>query len=78
MVSGLIEEIIKSKADPCAKCSNKWMMANSLLCTKCGKCFEMKRVSSTIAKDCACKSCVAAMKGIAKPVEELHFMTRWS
>ena len=36
MVSGLTAKILKSKADPCAKCGKR-VMANLLMCTKCGK-----------------------------------------
>ena len=36
MISSSKDEILKSKVDPCAKCSKR-MMANSVMCTKCGK-----------------------------------------
>ena len=36
MIRGLKEEIFKSKVDQCAKC-DKRVMANSVLCAKCGK-----------------------------------------
>ena len=36
IVSGSKGEAIESKVDPCTKC-NKRMMANSVMCTKCGK-----------------------------------------
>ena len=36
MVSGLKNELLKSKVDPCAKCSKR-MMANWVMRTKCGK-----------------------------------------
>ena len=54
MVSGTKSEVLKSKVDPCAKC-DKRMMANLVMCTKCGKlvhgrCAKMKRVTSTLAK----------------------------
>ena len=35
-VSGLKSEVLKSKVDSCAK-SGKRVMANSVICTKCGK-----------------------------------------
>ena len=35
MVSGSEEELIKSKRDPCGVCGKR-VMANSVLCTKCG------------------------------------------
>ena len=36
MVSGSKGELLESKVDPCAKCSKR-VMANLLMCTKCGK-----------------------------------------
>ena len=53
-------------------------MANSVVCTKCGKwmhgrCAKMKRVTSTLAKGFVCKVCVDTMKGIVKPGEEISF-----
>ena len=36
MVSGSTGEVLKSKVDPYAKCGKK-VMANSVMCTKCGK-----------------------------------------
>ena len=46
MVNGSKGEVLKSKVDPCAKC-DKRVMANSVMCTKCGKwvhgrCVKMK------------------------------------
>ena len=35
MVSGLKGKVLKSKVDPCAKCGKR-VMANLVLCTKCG------------------------------------------
>ena len=54
-VSGLNEEIRKEKVDPCTKCGRR-VMANSVLCTKCGKwvhgrCAEVKKVTLTLTKD---------------------------
>ena len=54
MMSGSKGEVLKSKVDPCAKCGKR-MMANSVMCTTCGKwvhgrCAKMKRVTSTLAK----------------------------
>ena len=77
MVSGLKEEIIKSKPNPRAKCSQR-VIANSVLCTKYGKwvhgrCAKIKRVTSILAKGFICERCVKAMKGIVKPSEELPF-----
>ena len=46
MVSGLEDELFKSKIDPCGVCGRR-AMANSVLCTKCrnsvhGKCAKIK------------------------------------
>ena len=70
----------KSKVDPCAKCGKK-VIANSMMCTKCGKwvhgrCAKMKRVTSTLAKGFVCELCVYAKEGIVEPGEELSFLTR--
>ena len=52
-------------------------MANSVMCTKCGKwvnnkCTKMKRVTSTLAKGFVCELCVYTKEGIVEP-EELSF-----
>ena len=54
------------------------MMANSVMCTKCGKwvhgrCAKMRRVTSTLAKGFVCDLCVHRKKGIVEPGEELSF-----
>ena len=36
IVSSSKGEVLKTKVDPLAKCGKK-MMANSVMCTKCGK-----------------------------------------
>ena len=59
MVSGLKDEVLKSKVDPCAKCGKR-MMVNSVMYTKCGKwvygrCTRMKRVTLTLGKGFVCK-----------------------
>ena len=68
IVSGSKGEAIESKVDPCrpTKCYKR-MMANSVMCTKCGKSVhgrykKMKRVTSTLAKSFACELCVIAKK----------------
>ena len=33
---GLKDKVLQSKVDPCARCSKR-VMANSVMCTKCGK-----------------------------------------
>ena len=75
IVSGSIEEILDSKAVPCVTCSKR-LMANSVLCPKCGKwvhgrCAKMKRVTSTLAKDFICERSVKAIKKVVEPAEEL-------
>ena len=77
MVSGSREEIMKSIVDPCAKGEQK-VMANSVLCTKCGKwvhgrCSKMKGVTSTLVKCFVCERCVEAIKGRVEPAEKLTF-----
>ena len=77
MVSGLKCEALKCKVDPCAKCGKR-VMANSVMCTKCGKwvhgrCAKMKRATSTLAKGFACGLCVYTKGGIVEPREELSF-----
>ena len=77
MVGGSKGEVLKSKVDPCAK-YGKRVMANSVMCTKCGKwvhgrCAKMKRVTSTLAKGFVNKLCVDTKEGIVEPGEELSF-----
>ena len=53
-------------------------MANSVLCTKCGKwvhgrCSKVKKVTSTLAKCFICERYIEAMKGRGKPAKELTF-----
>ena len=55
LVSGSKGEVLKSKVDPCVKCSKR-VMVNSMMCTKFdkwvhGRCAKMKKVTSTLAKD---------------------------
>ena len=65
------------EVDPCAKCGKR-VMANSVMCTKCGKwvhgrCTKMKRVTSTLAKGIVCELCVDTKEGIMEPGEEILF-----
>ena len=76
-MSGSKGEVLKSKVDPCAKC-NKRVMANPVMCTKCGKlvqgrCVKMKRVTSILAKGFVCEVCVYTKEGIVELGEELSF-----
>ena len=77
MVSGSKREVLKSKVDLWAKCGKR-VMANSVMCTKCGKwvhgrCAKMKRVTSTLAKGFVCELCVDTKEEIMEPGEELSF-----
>ena len=54
----------------------KKAMANSVMCTKCGKwvlsgCAKIKKVTSTMEKGFVCELCVNTTKGIVKPSEEI-------
>ena len=75
MVSSSKGEVIKSKVDPRAKCGKR-VMANSVMCTKCGKWAKIKKVTSTLAKGFVCKLCVDAMEGIVEPDEEISFFNQ--
>ena len=80
MVSGSKGEVLKSKVDPCAKCGKR-VMANSVMCTKCGKwvrgrCAKMKWVTSILAKGFVFKLCVDTKEGIEKLDEELLFFNQ--
>ena len=82
MVSGSKNKVLKSKVDPCAKCGKR-VMANSVMCTKCGKwihgrCARMKRVTSTLAKGFACKLLYVLIqrKKLWNPVKKYHFVIR--
>ena len=77
MVSDLKGEVLKSKVNPCAKCAKR-VMANSVMCTKCGKWVhgrfaKMKRVALALAKGFVCELCVYTKKGIVEPSEDLSF-----
>ena len=59
MVSVSKGEVLQSKIDLCAKCSES-VLANLVMCTKCGKwvygrCVKMKRMILTLGKVFACK-----------------------
>ena len=75
MVSGSEGEMIKSKTDPCGMCGKR-VMANSVLCTKCGKwihgrCAKLKRVTPSLARQFVCGQCNKVMAGAVEPVERL-------
>ena len=53
-------------------------MANSIMCTKCGKwvhdrCVKIKRVTLTLAKGFVCELCVDTKAGTVEPGEEFSF-----
>ena len=55
LVSGAEGEVSVSKVDPCGICG-KQVMANSVLCVKCGKwihgrCVKVNRVTSSLGRD---------------------------
>ena len=82
MVSRLKDEVLKSKVDPCAMYSKR-VMANSVMCTKCGKWVhgrstKIKRVTSTLAKGFVCKLLYLLIqrKELWNQVKKYHFVTR--
>ena len=75
MVSGSQEELFKSKIDPCGVCGRR-VMANSVLCIKCGnwvpgKCARMKRATARLATHFVCSKCKGIMEGMADSIEKL-------
>ena len=77
MVNHLQGEVLKSKVDPCAKCSKR-VMANLMMCTNFGKwvhgsCAKIKRMTSALAKVFVCGLCVDTKEGIVEPDKKLSF-----
>ena len=75
VVSGAEGEVSVSKVDPCGICG-KQVMANSVLCVKCGKwihgrCPKVKRVTSRLGRDFLCGRCKKQADGLVELVEEL-------
>ena len=75
MVSGSEGELFKSKIDPCGVCGRR-VMANSVLCTKCGswvhgKCAKIKRVTARLAMHFVCSKCKGMKKGTMDLIEKL-------
>ena len=75
LVSGAEDEVSVSKVDPCGICG-KQVMANSVLCVKCGnwihgRCVKVKRVTPRLGKDFVCGRCKQVDDGLVEPVEEL-------
>ena len=57
-----------------------YILANSVLCVKCGKWIhgrsaKVKRVTSRLGRDFVCGRCKKQADGLAEPVEE--FVKRW-
>ena len=77
MVSDSKGEVLQSKVDQCAKCGKR-VMANSVLCTKCGKwahggCVKMKWVTSTLAKGFVGELSVDTKERIVEPGKKISF-----
>ena len=75
MVSGSEGELYKSKIDPCGVCGRR-VMANSVLCTKCGswvhgKCAKIKRATARLAMHFACSKCKGKMEGTMDLIKKL-------
>ena len=75
MVSESEGELYKSKIDPCGVCGKR-VMANSVLCTKCGswvhgKCAKTKRVTARLAMHFVCLKCKGIMEGTMDSIEKL-------
>ena len=79
MVSGSKDEV-QGKVDPYVK-HNKRVMANFVMCTKCGKwvhgrCVKMMRVNSTLAKGLFVNYVLIQRKELQNQVKKYHFLTR--
>ena len=75
VVSGSERELFKSKIDPCGVCGRR-VMANSVLCTKCGnwvysKCAKIKRATIRLATHFVCSRCKGIMEGTVDLIEKL-------
>ena len=75
MVSGSEGELIKSKINPCGAFGRR-VMANSVLCTKCGnwvhgKRAKIKRVTARLAIHLVCSKCNGIMEGTVNSIEKL-------
>ena len=75
MVSWSEEELFKSKIDPCEVCGRR-VMANSVLCTKCGnwvhaRCAKIKRATARLAMHFVCSKCKGIMEETVDSIEKL-------
>ena len=74
-MSGAEGEKTVSKIDPCGNCGKR-VMANSVLCVKCGKwihgrCAKLNRVTPRLGRDFGCGRCKKQAHGLVGPAEEL-------
>ena len=74
VVKGAEGEVSVSKVDPCGICGKR-VMANSVLCVKCGKwihgkCAKIKRVTWRLGRDFVCGRCKKQADGLVELVEE--------
>ena len=79
MVSGSEGELFKSKIDPCGVCGRR-VMANSVLCTKCGnwihgKCEKIKRATARLAMHFVCLKGRGIMEGMVDSIKK--FAMKW-
>ena len=75
MVSGSKGELFKSKIYPCGVCGRR-VMANSVLCTKCGnwvhgKCAKIMRATARLAMYFVCSKCKGIMEETVNSIEML-------
>ena len=78
VVSGAEGEVSVSKVDPCGICGKR-VMANSVLCVKCGKwihgrCTKVKRVTSRLGRDFVCGRCKKQADGLVEPVRGFCYL----
>ena len=76
VVSGAQGEVSVSKVDPCGICGKR-VMANSVLCVKCGKwihrrCAKVKRVTLRLGRDVVFGRCKQVDDGLVELVEDLY------
>ena len=74
MASGS-KDLFKIKIDPCGVCGKR-VMANSVLCTKCGnwvhgKRAKIKRATAWLAMHCVCLKCKGIMEGKVNSIGKL-------
>ena len=75
MVSGSGGNLFKSKIDPCGVCGRR-VMANSVLCTKCGnwvyrKYAKIKKATARLAMHFVCLKSKGIMEGTVNSIEKL-------